>query len=114
MALWAWSEAEGETSSTEGILVGPKLCARPGVFPLVMLQDKQTGLFLTGAVVYFCPSFVICPGIVGYQKLSLYLLQSQETHECRLFWPLTKQSRSVPWVRVRAQPLSRVCLFVTP
>ena len=33
MALWAWSEAEGETSSTEGILVGPKLCARPGVFP---------------------------------------------------------------------------------
>ena len=34
MALWAWSEAEGETSSTEGILVGPKLCVRPGVFPL--------------------------------------------------------------------------------
>ena len=34
MALWAWSEAEGEMPSPEGILVGPKLCARLGVFPL--------------------------------------------------------------------------------
>ena len=99
MALWAWSEAGGETSSKEGILLGPKLCARPGVFPLGHAPgqaDRSLSHWGSGVL------------------LSIFLWYALGTHECKLFWPLTKQSRSVPWVRVRAQSLSCVCLFVTP